>query len=256
MTDSSIRVSGHQIKTRRIGPDRPDQPVLVFLHDSLGCIETWRDFPAVVADKTGSSALIYDRVGHGGSSPFSRFRAKDYMHVEALEILPGVLEAHQINQAILIGHSDGGSIALIAASELPQVKGVVTEGAHVFVEEATLAGIREAIVAYGTTDIAKRLERYHGEKVPALYAAWTQTWTAPWFRDWNIEAVLPKVTCPVLVIQGLDDEFGTPAQVSSIVGQVSGKALELLIPDCAHTPHKEARALTEAAMVEFVASVV
>ena len=249
---SSLNVLSHSLQVQITEQLDSSKPTLVFLHDSLGCIETWRDFPATLAEKTGLSALIYDRVGHGGSSPFIEKRAKNYMHIEALEILPKVLEAHQIEQAILIGHSDGGSIALIAASQLPQIKGVITEGAHVFVEEETLAGIREAIKAYETTDIAKRLERYHGDKVPALYAAWTQTWTAPWFREWNIEGVLPKITCPVLAIQGLDDEFGTAKQVTAIAGQVSGEGRELLIPDCGHTPHKEARAVTEAAMLEFI----
>jgi pimeloyl-ACP methyl ester carboxylesterase len=249
MNDALITVSCHQIRTRWI---EGSSPTLVFLHDSLGCIETWRDYPATLAEKTGLSALIYDRVGHGGSSPFVEQRNTNYMHIEALELLPKVIEAYQIEQAILIGHSDGGSIALIAASQLPQIKGVITEGAHVFVEEETLAGIQEAIKAYEHSDIAKRLERYHGDKAPALVAAWSRTWIASWFRDWNIEDVLPKITCPVLVIQGLEDEFGTTKQVSAISSQVSGKGQELLIPDCGHTPHKEARAITEGAMLEFI----
>lgn len=251
MSERELEVLEHQIRAQWV---EGSSPTLIFLHDSLGCIKTWRDFPAVVAEKTGLSALVYDRVGHGGSSPFIEKRAKNYMHLEALEVLPWVLEAFHIKQAILIGHSDGGSIALIAASQLPQIQGVITEGAHVFVEEGTLAGIREAIKAYQTTDIAQRLERYHGEKVPALYAAWTETWTAPWFRDWNLEEVLPNITCPVLAIQGLEDEFGTTKQVSTIASQVGGRGQELLIPNCGHTPHKEARAVTEAAMLEFISS--
>lgn len=255
ITERQIQIEDHDLHIRRL-EHSPTQPTLIFLHDSLGCSETWRDFPEQIATSTGLNALIYDRVGYGRSSGLQEPRGKNYLHLEALVVLPRLLEAFSITEAILVGHSDGGSIALIAASQLSQIKGVVTEGAHVFVEDETLEGIRQAMAAYQTTDIAKRLERYHGDKVPMLYAAWTDTWTAAWFRDWNIEDVLPKITCPVLAVQGLDDEFGTTKQVSAIASKVAGKSRALLIPECGHTPHKEARAVTESAMLEFISRLI
>ena len=185
--------------------------------------------------------LVYDRQGYGKSCGFAYAqRDLDYMHQEAL-ILNDLLDFNSIGEAILFGHSDGGSIALLAAAIFPdRFRAIVTQGAHVYVEEITLAGIREAQQSYQNTDLPRRLARYHGDKTEAMFLAWAQTWTRPDFRDWNIESFLRSITCPVLALQGKEDEFGSPKQVADIVRQVSGKAESFLFPGLGHNPHKEA----------------
>jgi pimeloyl-ACP methyl ester carboxylesterase len=206
----------------------------------LGCVELWRDFPERLAATTQCNYLVYDRLGYGKSGPFENpVRDIHYLEPEAA-LLHQLLVAHNIENAILFGHSDGGSIALLTAALFPErIHALITEGAHVFVEEVTLAGIRAAQEAYGTTDLPQRLAKYHGAHTDALVKAWTETWLAPTFRDWNLTAFLPKITCPALIIQGEDDEFGTPAQVEAIVEGCSGPAQAWMIPGVQHNPHKE-----------------
>ena len=255
MQSDFINILGTRLRVRRFRNGsawRPDKPVLVFLHEGLGSIEFWRDFPGRLAEATGLDALVYDRQGYGGSSPLDAARGVDYLHVEALEYLPAVLRAEAIERAILVGHSDGGSIALIHAAHHPQAVACITEAAHIFVEDITLAGIRDAERIYRETALPEKLARYHGEKTDSVFHAWVGTWLSPEFRDWNIEAELPQVRVPVLAIQGEGDEYGTPAQVHGIVEGVGGPAEECLIPDCGHTPHKEQPERTLAAMVDFL----
>lgn len=230
-------------------------PTLVFLHDSLGCVETWRDFPQRLADRAGLDALIYDRRGYGQSSPLGEeVRTTRYLHGEA-EVLLRLLDTLAIERVALFGHSDGGSIALLAAAQRPgAVCGVVTEGAHVFVEEVTLAGIREAGEALASTNLRERLTRYHGAKTDLMTAAWIDTWLSPEFRAWNIESCLPRIVCPVLAIQGEEDEYGTPAQVKAIIRGVSGPTRSLMLPGIGHTPHRDAAEAVLDASAEFLAS--
>jgi pimeloyl-ACP methyl ester carboxylesterase len=220
----------------------PGRPTLVFLHDSLGCTVLWRDFPAALGEATGCPTLVYDRQGYGQSGPFGCARREmTYLETEA-DVLQRLLERCGIEQAILFGHSDGGSIALLAAAKHPaRILAVATEGAHIFVEEVTLRGIREAVQAYDSTNLPERLRKYHGDKTDAVFQAWAQTWLCDDYRTWNIESFLPQITCPILVIQGGQDEYGTLAQVTGIVEQVVGAAQPLLIPFVGHTPHKDAR---------------
>ena len=217
------------------------KPVLVFLHDSLGCIRLWRDFPEKLAQATGCTTLVYDRQGYGQSSPFQSInRGLDYLEQEA-DVLARLLEKQQIPQAILFGHSDGGSIALIAAAKYKyRINAIITEGAHVFVEELTLAGIRKAVEAYQTTDLPQKLQKYHGAKTEAVFRAWTDTWLSDSFRSWNIEHFLRSIHCPALIIQGAQDEYGTLAQVEAVVQQAQGPAQQLILPGIGHTPHREA----------------
>ena len=186
------------------------------------------------------NVLVYDRQGYGKSCPFS-YKNRDIRYLEQeADILNDLLKHWNIDKAILFGHSDGGSIALLTAAKYPErILGVIAEGAHIFVEEVTLSGIREAIQLYQTTDLKTKLEKYHGHKTEAMFWAWAGTWTSPQFRNWNIEAFLPLVMCPSLIIQGHDDEFGSAAQVQGIVGQTTGPSQALLIPGAKHTPHKE-----------------
>jgi pimeloyl-ACP methyl ester carboxylesterase len=214
---------------------------IVFLHDSLGCIALWRDFPEQLALAAGYHAFIYDRRGYGGSSSFAeKQREKDYMEQEA-EVLMELLEHCGIKDPVLFGHSDGGTIALLAAAKYPgQIKAVITEGAHVFVEGITIDGIEQVMEQFEHSDLPLRLARYHGDKTQAVFDAWTKTWLADFYRDWNIEHFLPQITCPVYVVQGEADEFGTIRQVQSITGKVSGPADHFLIPNAGHSPHKQA----------------
>jgi len=251
-----IHAAGHLLHVERIEPGSPNPDangtILVFLHEGLGSVGQWRDFPSLLSEKTGMRALVYDRWGYGNSEPFTLPRKKSYLHDEALVSLPAVLEECGIGRAVLIGHSDGGSIALIYASRHPEgARAVITEAAHVFVEEVTLDGIREAAQVYAATDLRKRLARWHGDKTDRVFHGWADTWLSSDFRDWNIEEFLPGVCCPVLVIQGINDRYGTTAQVKAIERQVGGPAKPLLIP-CGHIPHAEAREEVLEAMAGFV----
>jgi len=208
-----------------------------------------------VATATGAPALIYSRLGHGRSDPPFGPRDLDYLHREALDVLPAVLDHFGIRNPILIGHSDGASIALIhaAASDRP-VRGLVLEAPHSFVEPITLAGIRDAVETARTTDLLQKLGRHHDD-AEALFGAWSGVWLTPPFADWNIEELLPAIRCPTLVIQGEGDEYGTPQQVHSITNQVSGPAQGLLLPDCGHTPHRDQADAVLNATVRFIQSV-
>ncbi len=238
------------------GSPRPG-PTLIFLHDSLGCIDTWRDFPLALVMRLRLNAMIYDRPGHGRSSPMSdRFRTPRYLHRE-MNGLFQLLEALAIDEVILFGHSDGGSIALLAAAEQPsRVCAVLTEGAHVFVEERTLEGIRAARTLFRQPDQRARLERYHGEKTDRLLSAWIDTWLSPLYRHWRIEDELAGSACPALIMQGQDDEYGTPAQVHAIVEKWGGQAGPLLFPGVGHSPHREIREAVLDASVRFVESAI
>jgi pimeloyl-ACP methyl ester carboxylesterase len=230
-----------------------DRPTLVFLHDSLGCIELWRDFPQQLGEATLCNVLVYDRQGYGKSSPFSNSgRENDYLEVEA-DVLNALMEKLSMNTAILFGHSDGGSIALIAAAKYPEkIKGVITEGAHIFVEDITLKGIKDAVEAYRTTNLHQKLTKYHGDKTEAVFWAWAKTWLSEGFTSWTLEHFLPLISCPVLVIQGEKDEYGSLAQVGGIISQVSGETQKLIIPSVGHTPHKEAREVVLEKTVPFI----
>lgn len=228
-------------------------PTLIFLHEGLGSIAQWRDFPAAVSLATHLPAVIYERWGYGNADPLDQSRSVRYLHDEALQSLPKVLQQLQVDDAILIGHSDGGSIALIFAATWPEkVRGIITEAAHVFVEDVTVAGIREAVRVYTSTDLPQRLSKYHGANTDRAFRGWSDVWLSPAFRNWNIEEYLPGVRCPILVIQGRDDEYGTAAQVEAIVKKVSGPAEPLIIPGCGHIPHHQAREKVLAEMTRFI----
>lgn len=230
-----------------------ERPVIVFLHDSLGCTELWRDFPPKLAEAVNCNVLLYDRIGYGRSAAMpAHTRPVNYLEIEA-DILNDLLTELRINDAILFGHSDGGSIALIAASKYPdRIRAIICEAAHIFVEAITLKGIYNALEAYNTTDLAQRLQKYHGDKVDALFKAWAETWTTSEYRNWNIEHFLPGISCPLLFIQGEEDEYGTSRQVDETISQVNGQADKCIIPGVGHTPHKEAAELTFKAAEGFI----
>lgn len=229
---------GGQLYYETIAGDAAE-PVLVFLHEGLGCTAMWKDFPARLCALTGCEGLVYDRLGYGQSAALRGGRSVHYLHQYALVELPQVLaQLPGARPYVMVGHSDGGSIALIhAAAQPPGLLGVVTEAAHVFVEDVTLAGIREARLAYGAGKL-RGLERYHGAKTEQIFKAWADTWLRPAFSRWNIEYLLASVACPVLALQGSGDQYGTGAQLDAIVAQAPA-ARRLLVPECGHTPHQE-----------------
>jgi len=237
-----VQVGGHRLEVMCIDAVRRDAPgTLVFLHEGLGSNALWKDFPARVAQVTGCGAVIYSRYGYGRSDRLTSPREVDYMHREALEVLPEVLERLAIRNPVLIGHSDGASIALIhAGAHAGPVRAVVAMAPHVFVEDVTVRSIAEAKAAFEVTDLRQRLGRYH-DHVDSAFRGWNDIWLHPDFRRWNIEAYLPGVACPVLLIQGEDDQYGTAAQVEAIARQVSGPARILMLPGCAHSPHLSAQ---------------
>lgn len=235
--------------------DFENRPVIVFLHDSLGCVELWRDFPKQLAEISKCNVLIYDRLGYGKSDSMrTSVRPVNYLELEA-DILNDLLEILKIENAVLFGHSDGGSIALITASKYKdRVKALICEAAHIFVEDITLEGIKEAVQAYETTNLPLRLQKYHGEKTETIFKAWTETWLRNDFRDWNIEHLLPKIDSPLLFIQGESDEYGTLDQVNKTINLVSGKSEKYIISEAGHTPHKQAPALVLNKAAEFIES--
>lgn len=255
-----VEAGGHRLFAEKIHPgnkvSNERSPTIIFLHEGLGSIGQWRDFPAALCMMTGLPGLVYDRWGYGKSDPVSLPRPTRYLHDEALLALPEVLEKCRVGESILVGHSDGGSIALVFASVHPEhVLGVATEAAHVFVEDVTVKGIEEAVQVYRTTDLPGRLAKYHGANTDLMFRGWADTWLSSEFRSWNLEEYLPGVVCPVLAIQGVDDQYGTPAQVESITGKVTGPARKLLIPACGHIPHHEARAVVLSEINRFIVDI-
>lgn len=238
-----IDVKGKKLYIEHYNPFE-GRPTVIFLHDSLGSVQLWRDFPAKLSEAVQCNTLAYDRLGYGKSYPMlTHERPINYMELEA-DLLNDVLIEMNLDNVILFGHSDGGTIALITAAKYPEkVKAVICEAGHIFVEEVTLKGVYDAWEAYKTTNLAERLQKYHGDKVEMLFKAWTETWTRDDYRTWNIEYLLKDIKAPLLFIQGEADEYGTLDQVEKTVTQVSGSAEKYIIPGIGHTPHKEAQDL-------------
>ena len=231
----------------------PGRPTLIFLHDSLGCIQLWRDFPEKLGNELQMNVFVYDRLGYGKSMPFQKQeRSLLYMEEEA-DFLAEIVSELNIENPILFGHSDGASIALIAAGKYPNLyKMILLEGAHIFVEDVTLKGINDATELYLTTDLKTKLEKYHGENTDPLFWAWSKTWNRPDFLHWNIESFLPNIKCPVFIMQGEHDEYGTMKQVEGIQNQVAGPCELWYIPGAGHNPHKEVTDETLKQSKEFV----
>lgn len=256
-----FEAAGQRLRAQWVGPARAHggaqgEPCLVFLHEGLGSIGQWKGFPADLCRALGLLGLVYERLGHGGSDPLPGARPLDYLEIEGRAVLPEVLAACAIDRPILVGHSDGGSIALVyAATEPDRPRACVCLAAHVFVEEETLAGIRDVVARWRAGELETRLARYHGANTRAMFHGWADAWLGPGFRDWNIEALLPRIVCPVLVIQGANDEHATVAQVAAIAAGVTGPAERWVIPACGHGPHLEARADVVARIARFLAPV-
>ena len=255
MTGSGfLRAAGGRIEYARWGAAEPGAPVLVLLHEGLGCVGTWRDWPAVLARATGREVFAYSRFGYGASSPAALPRPPDFMAREGEAILPAVLEAAGIPEPILIGHSDGGTIALLcaAAGGVP-LRGVVALAAHAFNEPRCIEGIRAAREAFRSGPLRGRLARYHGERTDDAFHGWCDLWLSPEFEHWSIEDALPGIRTPLLVVQGRDDPYGTLRQVEAIAGGVGGPRETLVLDGCGHSPHRDRARTTTRAIARFVA---
>jgi pimeloyl-ACP methyl ester carboxylesterase len=248
-----VDIAGARLEYDWIAPARAGEPTLVFLHEGLGSVSLWRDFPRALATWTGCGALVYSRLGHGRSDPFRAARTPRFMHDEALVTLPAVLRQFSIEDAILVGHSDGGSIAIIyAGSGLGPVRGLLLEAPHVFVEDLSVASIARVRVLYESSDLAARLARHHGTNTDTMFRGWNDVWLLPEFRDWNLEAFLPSIQAPILLIQGENDEYGTRRQVEAIAAQAGGSVSTLLLADCGHAPHVDRSNEVLEAMAAFI----
>ena len=255
MPSEFIRAAGHDLECQLLPACEADRPTLVFLHEGLGSLSMWRDFPARVAAATGCRALVYSRAGYGQSTPVPEPFGVRYMHDEALIVLPALLDRLAIERPVLIGHSDGASIALIHAGGSGRaVAGLVLLAPHVFVEDLSVASITAARVAFETTDLATRLARHHRDPA-ATFRRWNDIWLHPDFRGWNIGEYLPRVRCPVLAIQGEDDEYGTAAQLKAIREHAGAPVDVLLLADCRHSPHRDQPEATLAATAGFIARI-
>ncbi|HEY1307354.1 MAG TPA: alpha/beta hydrolase [Vicinamibacterales bacterium] len=285
-------IEGCRLEYQWHGPPADEAPTVVFLHEGLGAITRWRDFPATLCAQLGWGGLVYNRQGYGRSDPLRAPLKPPFMHHEALDVLPRVLDTFKISRPVLFGHSDGGSIALISAGSTGRLtasakatavrrsferrrkaaptkaaptmaaptmaapttaaatsapRALILESPHVFVEDMTVASIAALRDSYRASDLRERLARHHGSNTDVLFESWTRVWLSDEFRGWNIEAYLPAVTCPTLVIQGRDDEYGTVRQLDAIVEGVAGEVQTLVLDACGHSPHIDQREAVEAA---------
>jgi pimeloyl-ACP methyl ester carboxylesterase len=227
-----------------VGPDDAGLPVMVFLHEGLGSIAMWKDFPERFCQENGLRGLVYSRYGYGNSTPRPQGERwpPDFMHRQAHEVLPALLAALGIARPWLFGHSDGGSIALLYAARFPDdIAGAIVVAPHIFVEDLSVDSIRLARQAYLSQDpsqaLKPRLARYHAD-VDSAFWGWNDIWLDPAFRAWNIEAELPAIRCPLLAVQGRDDEYGTLEQVHGIARKAPQTRL-LVLPECGHSPHRD-----------------
>lgn len=251
MAPASLNFGDRHIEYRFVGKATRPRAELVMLHEGLGSMALWKDFPEQLAAATGCRLLVYSRHGYGGSTALTQSRTPDYMHEEARVWLPRILAALDIRRPILFGHSDGASIALIHAAQAEaDISGLILLAPHVIVEDLTITSIREARVAYESTNLPQRLARYH-QDVDTTFWGWNRIWLDPAFRAWDIRALLPAIRCPVLVIQGREDEYGTLRQLELLQSAVPRTEV-LVLSDCRHSPHRDQTEAVLAAAGRFV----
>jgi pimeloyl-ACP methyl ester carboxylesterase len=222
---------------------------LVLLHDSLGCVELWRDLPARLLEATGRRVIAYDRLGFGRSDARAGAMPLDFIADEAKTFFPVVLAQLGIGRFAVFGHSVGGGMAVTCAAEWgDRCETLITVSAQAFVEDRTVQGLLEARAQFEQPGQMERLARYHGDKAPWVLQAWLQTWLSPGFADWSLAEVLPRVACPLLAIHGADDEYGSPRHPGMLIRLAGGPARELLMPETGHMPHRERPAQLVAAV--------
>ena len=265
---SFLEIYGHTLEVERI-PGAGNRATVVMLHEGLGSVSMWRDFPKRLAAHTAHAVVVYSRLGYGKSDPLPdridagtdtgtsalgprrNLRQPDFMHREAFEVLPALLAALDIERPVLFGHSDGGSIALLYASQHP-VTGVIAMAPHVRVEDVSIKSIEEARVAWVSTDLKQKLGKHHDD-VEGAFRGWNDVWLHPDFRVWNIEAELPLIKAPILAIQGEQDQYGTLYQIEEIQRRNARTRL-FKIPDCKHSPHRDQPDVVMGAVQSFLAT--
>ena len=236
-----VCVAGAALEYRMIGPPPGEAPTIVLLHEGLGCVSLWKDFPDRLAAATGLGVFVYSRKGYGRSSPHEVPWPLTYMHEEGERVLPALLDMIGFQDGILFGHSDGASIAAIyaGASGDPRLRGLVLMAPHFFTEDAGIASIAEAKTAYETTDLRDRLAVHHGGNVDCAFWGWNRAWLDPEFRHWDIQEFLPRIETPVLIVQGEDDQYGTADQIAAAQNHCAAPVDVALLPDCGHSPHRD-----------------
>lgn len=250
---ATLRAAGRSLAAAYSPPQHRGLPTLVFLHEGLGSIELWKNVPELLAQRTGCGALVYSRYGNGFSEVLSEPRLVSYMHDEARTALPEILDAFDVSDAVLVGHSDGASIALIYAGEIgARIRGVVAEAPHVFVEDISVESIALSKKAFEQGDLASRLSKYHRD-VERTFYGWNDIWLHPDFRAWNIREAVRNIAVPMLLVQGADDEYGTPAQLDAIREDARKARVDtLLLAKCGHSPHRDRPEPTLGAIAAFL----
>ena len=250
----TIRAGGAALEARCFGPPPDKAPTAVLLHEGLGCVALWRDFPGVLADRSGCGVFVYSRQGYGASDPCALPRPLDYMTDEAVRVLPQVLDGIGLKRGVLIGHSDGASIAALHAGLVrdPRIGGIALMAPHFFTEPMGLASIAEARTAYDRGDLRRRLAKYHSD-VDAAFRGWNDAWLDPGFESWDIRAPLADITVPVLAIQGEADQYGTRAQIAAVETNVSAPVTVAMLPDCRHAPFLDQPQQTLDLVADFMA---
>ncbi|GFE49725.1 hydrolase [Roseobacter cerasinus] len=252
-----LDVQGRRLECACYGPPPGDAPTLVLLHEGLGCVDLWRDVPERLAAETGLGVFAYSRQGYGRSDPVTRPRPLDYMEREARDVLAAVMDAAGLQDVILLGHSDGASIAAAYAGSVSdrRVRGLVLIAPHFFVEAQGFEAIRAAGRDFATGDLRARLARYHDDVVGAFHG-WHDAWTDPGFATWSIADAIDHWRVPVLAIQGREDAYGSLAQIEEISTRIYAPFEELILDHCGHAPHLEQPDQTIAAIAAFCARLV
>jgi pimeloyl-ACP methyl ester carboxylesterase len=254
MEQRTFVVHGKKIEAEWHGPEPDRAPTLVLLHEGLGCVGMWKGFPAALAQRTGYGVLVYSRAGYGKSDPVTLPRPLSYMHDEAFDVLPQILDQAGIRKAILVGHSDGASIATIYAGgrQDARVRGLALLAPHFFFEEIPARNIAAAREAFGQGDLRDRLKRYHGDNVDVAFWGWNRAWLDPEFRNWRIDEYLATIRVPMLIVQGQDDQYGTLAHIERAESDTYCPVEALVLEACGHAPHLDQPEATLDAVAAFV----
>jgi len=258
-SDDFIDLGDRTLRSRRLAPRHSDgleRTTLIFLHEGLGCIEMWRDFPQKLCDATMCAGIVYDRTAYGRSSPWPSDPGVHYMEIEADQVLPKLLAVLGVDDCVLVGHSDGGTIALNYAAHDPMpLRAVVALAAHAINEPVGLASLVKAREAFVAGDLRQRLLRYHGDNTDRAFRLWSDAWLTPGFEPMDANGRLPGVQVPVQAIQGEDDEYGSELQLGIIAGKVGGYCETRLVPGCGHSPHLQQPAYVLAEITRFISPV-
>ena len=247
-----LSVNGASLEAVCYGPSPDQSPTIVMLHEGLGCVELWRDFPRTLCEQTGMGVFVYSRAGYGKSSPISLPRPLDYQTREATQVLPKVLDCMGFKSGILLGHSDGATISAIYAGSVEdfRVRGLVLIAPHFFGEPESWASIGEARTAYESDGLKEKLAKYH-DNPDCAFLGWNGAWLDPGFREWNVSEVIDYFRIPVLAIQGNEDQYGTLAQIAELENRIYSPLEKAILDDCGHSPHLEKPDETLVAITEF-----